>query len=383
MTAPSRESAVTSPAGSRTTLLEGFAGPGGFSEAARMLKLHGHLGIELGTDACATAQAAGHERLQADIRTLNPADYPHVAGWISAPPCPTFPDSGKRAGRIDYRIVLDGIALLGDSQANTSRDDDHLATYSRVSDERSALVLETLRFAFRLPNLRWLVAEQVPAVHDIWAEICAELAATTDWESCNVVKLRMDDFGAPTRRERVFLIATRDYTPDFTDLPYRARWSCGRFQPPRLHLPNTGTVFPRTTMAGVLGWPTGVQIRTRGNRRTSGGNLFSADRSAIGLTEKARSWTREDQPGHALTPAEAGLLQGFPRDYPWQGSRSSQFLQIANTVSPLAGTAVLGVATGQPWQDAIWSRLERLYSPAALMPRTDPSQLDLLAGAVA
>lgn len=369
--------AVVSPEKTRTaTTLEGFAGPGGLSGAAHMLGITNTLGIELNSDACATAQAAGHARIQANIRTLNPDDFSTATGWASAPPCPTYTDAGKRSGLADYQTVLEAIAQLGDAQANTAHDDDHATAYKQVADERSALVLETLKFAFRLPNLRWLVAEQVPAVHNIWAEMCAELAATTDWASCNVVRLRMDDFGAPTRRERVFLIAARDYSPDFSGMPYRARWSCGRFDAPRLHLPNTGTAFPRTTMAGVLGWPAGVKIRTRGNRRTPGGNLFSADGLCAGLTEKARSWTREDQPGHALTPAEAGLLQGFPRDYRWQGSRSSQFLQIANTVSPLAGAAVLGTATGLPWQDAVRERLEQIYNPDALIPQT--RQLDLL-----
>jgi DNA (cytosine-5)-methyltransferase 1 len=362
-------------------VLEGFAGPGGFSEAARMLGIPNRLGIDLNADACATATAAGHRRIQADIRTLDPDDFPRVVGAIKTPPCPTFAASGKQSGRKDYRTVLDGASLLGDSQAGIRTDDAYAAVCSDVADPRTALVLETLRFALRLPNLRWLVAEQVPAVHGIWEEMCAELAATHDFESCNVLALRADDFGAATRRVRVFLIATRDYTPDFTGMPIRAHWSCGRFQAPRLHLPAAVTPLAQVSMADALGWPGGVVIRTRGNRRTSGGNLFSADGPAQGLTEKARSWTREDRPGHALTAAEAGVLQGFPRDYPWRGSRSSQFLQIADTVSPLVGAAVLGAATGLPWRDTIQARLEQIYPPAALVSRTEPEQLDLLAGA--
>lgn len=157
-------------------VLEGFAGPGGLSESLRMLGITRALGIEKNADACATAEAAGHRRIQADIRSLDPQDFTHVTGWASAPPCPTFAKSGKRSGVLDYRVVIDGITHLGDAQANTAHD-------ARYLDDRTALVLQTLRFAFRLPRLQWMVAEQVPAVHDIWAEMCAELAATYDWRS--------------------------------------------------------------------------------------------------------------------------------------------------------------------------------------------------------
>jgi DNA (cytosine-5)-methyltransferase 1 len=322
------------------------------------------LGVETNTDACATALAAGHKRLQADIRDLDPDDFPHTTGWLSAPPCPTYCASGKRSGRLDHDLVLEGVRLLGDSMANTGRDEEHRATYGVVADERTALVLETLKFAFRLPNLEWMVAEQVPAVHDIWTEMCAELAAAYDWESCNVVKVRADDLGAATRRERVILIATRRRTPDFTGIPLRGRWSCGRFQPPQVHGPQSGADFPRTSMAQALGYPAGVRINTRGNRRTAGGNEFSADGPAVSMTGNGlRAWYRTDlgKPAGLLTPSEAGLLQGFPADYPWQGSRSSRFQRIADTVSPMVGAAAIGAATGIDWQPAVRRRLSDLY----------------------
>lgn len=362
-------------------VLEGFAGPGGLSEGARMVGITDVLGIETNADACATAEAAGHRRLQADIRSLDPDDFPHVKGGLFAPPCPTYSAAGKQSALKggDYRTVLDGAVRLGDSQAGLGADDAYEVTYELVSDARTALVLETLKFAFRLPNLQWLVAEQVPAVHAIWEETCAELAMSHDWESCNVVTLRASDFGAATRRTRVFLIAARNRTPDLSDLPMRKWWSCGQFTSPRWNLPAAGERFPATSMAEALGWPVGLRVNTRGERKTAGGNEFSADGPAVSMTGNGvRAWYRTDlgKPEGWLTPSQAGLLQGFPADYPWQGARSSQLQRIADTVSPLVGAAAIGAAAGVPWVEPVRARLAELYGVRSVH---KDEQLDLFA----
>lgn len=373
-----------------TAVLEGFAGPGGFSEAARMLRLGDTVGIEINADACATAAAAGHPRVQSDIRALNPDDHTAVRGGAFGPPCPTYSDAGLQSGRSDYALVLAGSSMLGDSinaVIGSPQEDAYTATYEQVEDERSGLVLEALRFALRLPAVKWLVFEQVPAVERIWWDFAAELACA-GWESCTVLALRADDFGAPTRRTRVFLLAARDHAPSLVGLPFRGGWRTGRFIEPHTIAPNLLTPFPLTTMAAALGWPAGVRVNTRGERKTPGGNEFSADAPAPSLTGKARSWYRTDlgKPDGYLEACQAGLLQGFPADYPWAGSRSSRFQQAADSVPPLMGAAVLGVAAGVPWQGAVWERLHSLYGHTAgdtdrlrvcATGRTPTGQLDL------
>ncbi len=258
--------------------------------------------------------------MQADVRALDPAHLADAEGWISGPPCPTYAASGKRSGRTDYATVLAAVEHLADSH-HPRRTLDGIA--AEVADPRTALVLETLDLALDAPNLRWLVAEQVPAVAGIWQELAAELAACHRWDACTVLTLRADDLGAATRRTRVFLIATRDGAPDLTGLPYRTRWDCHRFGPgPTDRPPNPVTPFPLTSMAAALGWPDGVRVNTRGNRQTSGGNEFAADRPAQSLTGNgARTWYRTDLGPVAgrLTDREAGRLQTFPPAYPWQG----------------------------------------------------------------
>lgn len=71
---------------------------------------------------------------------------------------------------------------------------------------------------------------------------------------------------------------------------------------------------------------------------------------AFTVTEKARSWmvfdvvrygdVREARDAVRLPVDDAGVLQSFPRDYGWQGTKTSQFQQIGNAVPPLLGEAM-------------------------------------------
>lgn len=51
--------------------------------------------------------------------------------------------------------------------------------------------------------------------------------------------------------------------------------------------------------------------------------------------------TRSGDNAIRVSIEEASILQGFPVDYPWQGSRSKRFEQVGNAVPPPLARAVV------------------------------------------
>jgi len=302
------------------TTIDLFAGPGGWDEGARSLGVTDIIGFDTSADACATAVAAGHRRNQGDVRELRFSDWLDATGLIASPPCPTFSPSGLRSGLgDDYQAVLDVWTSIGWG----AEVDQAMSCVDDVADPRTALLALAGAWALALPNLCWLAMEQVHTVEFAWEDLSAELFGA-GWEWADVLTIDAADFGLGSRRRRSYLLARR-HSPSPNGFALSRK---------------------RSSMAATLGWPSGHEIVTRGNRRPTGGNRFSADKPAWCLTGSSRSWERDD--GIRLTAAEAGQLVGFRPDYPWQGSRSSQFLQAADAVSPVMAAGILSAALGAP-----------------------------------
>lgn len=329
------------------------AGPGGFDEANRLLGSPLRiLGVETDANACATAVAAGHDRVRMDMRQVTPAMLAEVKGLIITTPCPTFSTSGKGSGRVDYQAMLDGITCLGSIECGD--DCEHWrAVDEEVSDARTALVTHAMHLLIRTHTLQWYVAEQVPALTLAWEDTLAELSAgDVDWDALDDPDAEFDgnaphDFGWMGLQVEILDAL------EFGSIARRTRaytWGSHNRPLPLLAAPTVDEIAAVPTLAQALGWRPGERVRTRGSRRPTGGNLFSADGPSWCLTGKARSWERE-RDGQRLSPAQAGFINGFPIDYPWQGSRTSQFQQIGDVVHPLVGAAVLGSALGMSAQD--------------------------------
>ncbi len=87
---------------------------------------------------------------------------------------------------------------------------------------------------------------------------------------------------------------------------------------------------PATTISGdARCWPPGHKIN-------------ADDVTRLGDEAYERYGDRAGTEAIRLEPEEAAVLQGFRRDYPFQGSRTKKFEQIGNAVPPPVAAAIVG-----------------------------------------
>jgi len=220
-------------------ILDLFAGAGGWEEGLRMLGLSA-LGIETDPYACATAQAAGHERLQADVAELDPLELGPVWGLIGSPPCQAYSSAGKGLGRADKPL------LIACAHELAAGNDSRRAWREGCRDLRSLLTVEPLRYILVL-RPRWVALEQVPAVLELWT-MFAGLLAGHGYQTVAGI-LSAERYGVPQTRKRAFLIASLDGPVTLPAPTHRS------YHPRRSEIPGDElTLEPWVNMAEALGW---------------------------------------------------------------------------------------------------------------------------------
>ncbi|MEV0014829.1 DNA cytosine methyltransferase [Streptomyces tendae] len=381
-------------------VLDLFAGPGGLDVAGHRLGVPS-LGIEWDKSACLTRYAAGLDTLHADVSAVRRESFeslpPEINVLAGGPPCQTYSVAGKGAGRKALEEVKRFIDRLmaGDSDKEIDKELENL------SDPRTALVLEPLRYAIqatRSPNRGHrpydvIVLEQVPAVRALWdryAEVLQEIGLPDGTKYKVVVDvLATETYGVPQTRSRAVLIARREglgapSLPEATHRAYEARaWNRrnGTVAAPTIQPTLCDTDVPEpgespteeddglehwTSMGDALAEPVGTHpgrktpflIRSNyGSSGIPGRRGVRTDRQpATTVTGRISRFVVFEPVGdhhqHVVCEGprfsmnEAGMLQSFPPDYPWSGNAQAQ--QVGNAVPPLFGAHLLTAALGLP-----------------------------------
>jgi DNA (cytosine-5)-methyltransferase 1 len=259
------------------------------------------LGVETEPWACATAQAAGHERLQANVAALDPLALGPVWGLVGSPPCQAYSTAGKGLGKADKPIV---IACAHELAAGN---DSRRAWAEGCRDPRSLLTVEPLRYALALKP-RWVALEQVPAVLELWS-LFASLLANHGYHTATGI-LSAERYGVPQTRKRAFLIASLE-APVTLPAPTHRSYSPRRRETPAEELP----LLPWVSMADALGWSAEISVYT--NNQTGGGRRPRGLRRpacapAHTLDTAAGSWTHDHDAGPSGA-ARVQLRRGGPR----------------------------------------------------------------------
>lgn len=347
-------------------ILDLFAGPGGWSEGLRLIGMS-DVGIEWDAAACKTRAAAGHRTIRADV-----AQYPtevfagKVTGLIASPPCQDFSLAGKQAGR---------------------------------TGEKGQLI-DTVPVWVDALRPRWVACEQVPPALEVWEEF-ARLFRSWGY-SAWVGVLNAADYGVPQTRKRAFLLASLDgpaLPPEPTHAKSPAPGLFGTREPwvtmaqalgwdeadvvrpargegmiehhgdrpdhpadePAPTVISKSRSWSRFVSAGVTGEgrPKDPQTQPADTLTGKGTAYWCYERPATTVVGSFRpdivsapgyrtEVSRQDAEGGVrVTVAEGGVLQSFPADYPWQGSRSKQYQQVGNAVPPLLAAHVIASLTGQ------------------------------------
>lgn len=94
-----------------------FSGPGGSTLGLKWAGIEDVTGVEWDASAVATARAAGHTVIRADVTTLDPVEVAGDGSLLlqASPPCQSFSAAGKAGGAGDISLILQALDTLADA----------------------------------------------------------------------------------------------------------------------------------------------------------------------------------------------------------------------------------------------------------------------------
>jgi DNA (cytosine-5)-methyltransferase 1 len=243
----------------------------------------------------------------------------------------------------DADIVIGGFPCQGFSVANTKR---------HTSDRRNKLYLEFIR-VLRDKKPPFFLAENVKGILSLGGGSVFKLILS-DFKKIGYgvqyCVLNAADYGVPQNRERVFLLGKRQGILAYVDFP-----------PKRTHAREGGSgdnnrLKPWVTVGEALaGLPDPDQANGLKNHQSSKYKLtftgYLGHREVNPNRPSPTITARGDHRGgvvvlphpsnqRRITPREAAIIQSFPIDFKFYGSKTSVYRQVANAVPPLLAKAL-------------------------------------------
>lgn len=276
----------------RPTVIELFAGAGGAASGLSRAGYKHLASVEMWPTAVATLRAAGFPGIEGRVEEVDLSRFKgHVDLLWASPPCQPYSSAGKRLGALDPRDGWD-------------------ATLLRVIELKPrALIIENV----------------TDAPVDTWARHVSERSL---FKYVEVFTLCSDEFGVPQRRCRDFVYAGHAPFP-------HAALERQRRRAPRISevLPELAGKFVRAEQTTAKGRPTTELCPTVSTR----GNLYVWDYDPGVRRAGHRIDPNASRP---LSPREIAALTGFPKNYPFQGTKRDGYKMVGNAVAPPIAEAI-------------------------------------------
>jgi DNA (cytosine-5)-methyltransferase 1 len=361
------------------TVVDLFAGAGGLSQSLEASGWQSVAAVDIDRDAIQTLrinQERGHllstRIVHADLRDVSARDLrPSAAGhaWrpdmlAGGPPCQPFSSAGR-------------MQALKDPRGRLFRDFVRLA-----SELRPRFIL--------FENVAGLVTAKTPdgRVGGVLRRIQHEFEDIG--YACRFELLNAADYGAPQRRVRLYMIASRaERIPEFPRPTHSRDASSGLL--PWVTLGDFLRGFPAPQSSEIVRpnerrakelarLVPGTGLRTGGiveANRPSGHwgyrqDCFVADTALPSRTIRAAStpdWLQLPGGMRRLTWRECAGLQGFPGDWEFAGTIAARFRQIGNAVQGNIGCAIGAALYEAAMSPAARARPSSLEWPAAFHKR--------------